>query len=204
MSTIPAERNAQPLPEEAIDQLFRKARTFSHWLPKPVSEETLHELYELTKLGPTWANGGHGRFVFVTSPEAKDRLVPLMMEGNQEKTRLAPVTVIVAYDSKFYEHLPRLFPFMDVRAMFEGNDAVIDEHGLRNSSLQAAYLILAARALGLDAGPMGGFDAEGVNKEFFPDGQWKVNFIINLGYGDESQLFPRLPRLDFEEAVQVL
>jgi len=204
MSTTQLEQTNQPVSDEVLDQLFRKARTFSAWLPKPVSEETIRELYDLTKWGPTAANGGHARFVFVTSPEGKERLLKGMAEGNQEKTRTAPVTVIVAYDTRFHDQLPKLFPIYDMRAFFEGNDEVIAEHALRNSSLQGAYLILAARSLGLDAGPMSGFDPETINAEFFPDGQYKVNFIVNLGYGDRSQLFPRLPRLDFEEAAQII
>jgi len=203
MSTTQIERNT-PVSEETFDQLFRQARTHFAWQDRPVSDEIIRELYDLTKMGPTAANGGHGRFVFVKSEEAKARLLTGMAEGNQEKTRTAPVTVIVAYDTRFHDQLPKLFPIYDMRPFFEGNAPAIEEHALRNSSLQGAYLILAARALGLDAGPMSGFDAEKINAEFFPDGQYKVNFIVNLGYGDESQLFPRLPRLDFEEAAQIL
>lgn len=203
MSTTQIERNTT-VSDEVLDQLFRQARTHAHWRPEPVSEETLRELYELAKWGPTGGNSGPARFVFVTTPEAKARLLPLMAEGNVEKTKNAPVTVIVAYDTRFHDQLPKLFPIYDIRSYFEGNQPMIEESGLRNSSLQGAYLILAARALGLDAGPMSGFDPEKVNAEFFPDGQYKANFIMNLGYGDESQLYPRLPRLEFEEAATVL
>lgn len=203
MSTNQLERNTA-LPNESLNQLFREARTHFAWQDRPVPEALLKELYDLVKMGPTAANGGHGRFVFITSEEGKARLLPTMAEGNVEKTRTAPVTVIVAYDTRFYDQLPKLFPIHDLRPFYEGNTEVIEENGLRNSSLQGAYLILAARALGLDAGPMSGFDPEKVNAEFFPDGQYKVNFIVNLGYGDESKLFPRLPRLEFEEAAQIV
>ncbi len=203
MTTTHIERN-MPVSDTALDQLFRQARTHFAWQDKPVPEEVLKELYDLVKMGPTAANGGHGRFVFVTTEEGKARLLPTMAEGNLEKTRTAPVTVIVAYDTRFHDQLAKLFPIYDLKPVFEGNAAMIEEHALRNSSLQGAYLILAARALGLDAGPMSGFDPEKVNAEFFPDGQYKVNFIVNLGYGDESKLFPRLPRLDFDEAAQIV
>lgn len=189
---------------ESLEQLFRQARTHSAWRPDPVPVELLREIYELARLGPTSANGSPARFVFLTTAEAKARLLPALMEGNVEKTRSAPVTVIVAWDTEFYNHLPRLFPHLDLRGIFVGNPALVDETGLRNSSLQAAYFILAARALGLDCGPMSGFDPAKVNAEFFPDGKWKVNLLCNLGYGDPSKLFPRSPRLEFEEACRVL
>jgi 3-hydroxypropanoate dehydrogenase len=189
---------------ESLERLFRQARTHSAWRPEPVSVELLREIYELARLGPTSANGSPARFVFLTTPEAKTRLVPALMEGNVEKTRSAPVTVIVAWDTEFYNHLPRLFPHLDLRGVFVGKPALVEETGLRNSSLQAAYFMLAARALGLDCGPMSGFDAAKVNAEFFLDGKWKVNLLCNLGYGDPSKLFPRNPRLEFEEACRVL
>jgi 3-hydroxypropanoate dehydrogenase len=189
---------------ESLDRLFRHARTHSAWRPEPVSVELLREIYELARLGPTSANGSPARFVFLTTPEAKERLLPALMPGNVEKTRSAPVTVIVAWDTEFYDHLPRLFPHADFRGIFVGNPALVEETGLRNSSLQAAYFILAARGLGLDCGPMSGFDPAKVNAEFFPDGKWKVNLLCNLGYGDPSKLFPRSPRLEFEQACRVL
>lgn len=204
MSTLQLESNSGQIAEESLNQIFREARTHSVWTDRPVDPALLQEIYDLTKLGPTAINGGPGRFLFLTSDEAKARLLPAMMEGNVEKTRTAPVVAIVAQDTRFYDELPRLFPHMDLRAMFEGNEAMTNETTLRNSSLQGAYMILAARALGLDAGPMSGFDPEKVNQEFFPDGRYKVNFIVNLGYGDKSRLYPRLPRLEFEDAVQVL
>lgn len=190
--------------EQALDQLFRDARTFSAWLPEPVSVETLREVYNLARLGPTSANASPARFVFLTTAEAKARLAPALMPGNVDKTKAAPVTVVVAWDSEFYEHLPRLFPQANFRPMFAGNKALSDETAFRNASLQAAYFILAARALGLDCGPMSGFDPAKVNAEFFPDGKWQVNLLVNLGYGDRKNLQPRNPRLDFDEACRVL
>jgi 3-hydroxypropanoate dehydrogenase len=190
--------------EQALDQLFRKARTHSAWLAKPVPVELLRQAYELARLGPTSANSMPARFVFLTTREAKERLRVALSAGNIDKTMAAPVTVIIASDTEFYENLPRLFPQRDMRSLFAGNEALIEETRLRNGSLQGAYFILAARALGLDCGPMSGFDAARVNAEFFPDRKWKANFLCNLGYGDESKLFPRNPRLDFEEAAIVL
>ncbi|MBZ5613158.1 MAG: malonic semialdehyde reductase [Acidobacteriia bacterium] len=189
---------------DALDQLFRKARTHSAWLPTRVSLETLREVYQLGRLGPTSANSTPARFVFLESAAAKARLLPALAPGNVEKTKAAPVTVIVAYDTEFYEKLPRLFPHADMRSYFVGNQPLIDETGFRNGSLQGGYFILAARALGLDCGPMSGFDQAKVNAEFFPDGKWKANFLCNLGYGDHSKLFPRSPRLEFDEACRVL
>jgi 3-hydroxypropanoate dehydrogenase len=190
--------------DEALDQVFRHARTYSAWLPKAVPAELLREVYELAKLGPTSANTSPARFVFLTTPEAKARLAPALAPGNVEKTKAAPVNVIIAWDTEFYEHLPRLFPHADMRSHFAGKPAFIQEAGLRNGSLQGAYLMLAARSLGLDCGPMSGFDAATANGEFFPDGKWKVNFLCNLGYGDGSKLHARGPRLEFEEACLVL
>jgi 3-hydroxypropanoate dehydrogenase len=194
----------QPLSDAALDQLFRSARTYTAWLPKPVPPETLRQIYELASLGPTSANSSPARFVFVVSPQAKQRLKPALAPGNVDKTMAAPATAIVASDLEFYEHMPRLFPQADMKPYFVGKPAVVEEHVLRNGSLQGAYLILAARALGLDCGPMSGFDAAKVNAEFFPDGKWKANFLINLGYGDPASLHPRNPRLAFEEAVRIL
>ena len=193
-----------PVSNEALDQLFRDARTHSAWLPKPVPVELLRQAYELARLGPTSANGSPARFVFLTTPEAKARLKPVLAPGNVEKTMAAPVTVIVAWDTEFHENLPRLFPQFDMPSYFVGNQPLIDETAFRNSSLQAAYFMLAARALGLDCGPMSGFDAGKLNAEFFPDGKWKANLLCNLGYGDHGKLFPRNPRLEFEEATAIL
>jgi 3-hydroxypropanoate dehydrogenase len=193
-----------PISEEALDQLFLEARTYSVWRSEPVPAELLRKIYDLARLGPTSANGSPGRFLFLTTPEAKARLKPALMPLNVEKTMSAPMTVIIAWDTEFHEKLPKLFPHADMRSYFVGNQPLIHETAFRNSSLQAAYFILAARALGLDCGPMSGFDAGKVNEEFFADGKWKVNLICNLGYGDADKLYPRNPRLEFEEAASIL
>jgi 3-hydroxypropanoate dehydrogenase len=193
-----------PISQQALDQLFREARTHSTWLPEPVPIELLRKAYELTRLGPTSANGSPARFVFLTTPGAKALLKPALAPGNVDKTMTAPVTVIIAWDTEFHEHLPRLFPQADMRSYFVGNKPLTEENAFRNSSLQAAYFILAARALGLDCGPMSGFDTAKLNAAFFPDGKWKVNLLCNLGYGDPSKLYQRNPRLNFEEASVVL
>jgi len=195
---------AESISEAALHQLFHGARTHNVWISKPVPVELLRRVYELTRLGPTSANSSPARFVFLTTSEAKARLRPALSAGNVEKTMAAPVTVIVAWDTQFYDDLPRLFPHRDMRSLFAGNQALSDETAFRNSSLEGGYFILAARALGLDCGPMSGFDQNKVNAEFFPDGKWKANFLCNLGYGDESKLFPRSPRLTFDEACVVL
>lgn len=188
----------------SLDQLFREARTHHHWQNKPVSAETLQALYDLAIQGPTAANTLPARFLFVQSAEAKAQLQPHLAPGNIEQTLAAPVTVIVGMDYDFPEHLPRLFPFADARSWYVGNDALIAETALRNSTLQAAYLIIAARALGLDAGPMSGFDNAGVDATFFKGTAVKSNFLINLGYGDTSRLHPRAPRPGFAEYARIL
>jgi len=193
-----------PISREALDRLFCEARTPSTWLPEPVPVELLRKVYELARLGPTSANGSPARFVFLTTSGAKALLKPVLAPGNVDKTMAAPVTVIIAWDTEFHEHLPRLFPQADMRSYFVGSKALIEENAFRNSSLQAAYFILAARALGLDCGPMSGFDADKLNAAFFPEGKWKVNLLCNLGYGDPSKLHPRNPRLNFEEASVIL
>ena len=193
-----------PISREALDQLFREARTHSTWLPEPVPVELLRKAYELARLGPTSANASPARFVFLTTPVTKALLKPVLASGNLDKTMAAPVTVIIAWDTEFHEYLPKLFPHADMRSYFVGNKPLIEESAFRNSSLQAAYFILAARALGLDCGPMSGFDADKLNAEFFPDGKWKVNLLCNLGYGDPNKLHPRNPRLSFEEASLIL
>ena len=189
---------------QALQQLFSDARTFSAWQDKTVTTEQLHELYELTKFAPTSTNGSPARFVFVTSPEAKAKLKPALAEGNVAKTMNAPVTVIVAADYDFYEHLPLLFPQTDAKSWFVGNQALIDATAFRNSSLQGAYLIMAARALGLDTGAMSGFDNTAVDAAFFAGTNTRSNFLINLGYGDVSKLYPRNPRLSFEQAALIV
>jgi 3-hydroxypropanoate dehydrogenase len=192
------------LPDSCLDVLFRNARTNRNWLPEPVPDELIYQMYDLFKLGPTSGNFSPARGVFVKSAEAKARLLPAMAEGNLEKTQSAPLTAIVAYDLEFYEKMAELNPYMDGKAAFAGKPKLIEETAFRNGTLEGAYLMMAARALGLDCGPMSGFDAAKVNAEFFPDGKWKANFICNLGYGDVSKLRPRLPRLSFEEACRLL
>ena len=192
------------LPDDALDQIFRKARTHTVWQNRPVPDEVLRQIYDLTKMGPTSANSSPARFVFVRSPQAKERLKPALMPGNVDKTMVAPVTVIIAHDLTFYENLPRLFPHANMKAHFTGNDALALETAFRNGTLQGAYLIIAARALGLDCGPMSGFDKDKVDAEFLKGTSWRSNFLCNLGYGEPSQLHPRNPRLDFDEACKIL
>jgi 3-hydroxypropanoate dehydrogenase len=193
-----------PLDSAALDQLFRQARTHNGWLDRPVSEEQLRSLYNLMKWGATSANCSPARLVFVTSAEAKARLKPALLPGNVDKTMAAPVTAIIGMDMEFFENLPRLFPHTDARAWFVGNEELIAATAFRNSSLQGAYLMLAARALGLDCGPMSGFNAALVEQEFFPGSRIKANFLCNLGYGDPTALHPRSPRLDFDEATRIV
>jgi 3-hydroxypropanoate dehydrogenase len=192
------------LDDRSLDLIFREARTHSVWLDKPVSDAQLQQIYDLMKWGPTSGNSCPARIVFVRSAEAKKRLLSATSQGNQEKIRTAPVTAIIAHDMEFYEKLPQLFPHTDARSWFAGNQPLIETTAFRNGTLQGAYLIIAARAIGLDAGPMSGFDNEKLDREFFPDGKIKSNFLINLGYGDSSKLFQRSPRLKFEEAAQIL
>jgi 3-hydroxypropanoate dehydrogenase len=189
---------------DVLDQLFFKARTHHHWLDKPVPLALLHQLYEATKMGPTSVNSGPARFVFITSQESKQKLVPALAPGNVEQTLHAPVTIIVGMDLAFYEHLPQLFPHADARSWFVGNAEFTATTALRNSSLQGAYLILAARALGLDCGAMSGFDNQKVDEAFFVGTQIRSNFLLNIGYGDASKLYPPGPRLDFATACQVI
>ena len=187
----------------ALDQLFRTARTQNAFLDTPVSEDLLRELYDLVKWGPTAANGSPARFVFVTTAEGKEKLKPALSEGNAAKTLAAPVTAIIGFDEDFHEKLPYLFPHADAKSWFDGPRTARTESAFRNSSLQGAYLILTARALGLDAGPMSGFDNAKVDAAFFAGTPIKSNFLVNLGYGDPAGLFPRLPRLSFDEAARI-
>lgn len=204
MAETPAEKLAM-LDDASLDLLFREARTYTAWLPKPVSDEQLHAIYDLFKWGPTSANMSPARILFLTSEEAKARLLPALAPNNVEKSRTAPVVAVIAFDLEFYEKLPELYPAVDARSWFVGKPAeFIHEAAFRNGSLQGAYFIIAARSQGLDCGPMSGFDAEKVNAEFFPDGKWKVNFVCNLGYGDAEKLYPRNPRLSFDEACKIL
>jgi len=209
----------ESLDDRALDLLFRQARTFMKWQPRPVTDDTLRELYDLLKWGPTSANASPARFAFLRTKEAKERLRPALAPLNVEKTMTAPVTVIVGYDMKFYQQLSKLFPHNPgMVKLFEANPDLVETTAKRNSSLQGAYLIMAARALGLDCGPMSGFDHAkvdeaffaagkpcfGCDQEFFPEGHVKTNFLCNLGYGDPSALKPRLPRLPFNEACSLL
>lgn len=193
-----------PLSDAALSQLFTEARTRNGWTDRPVPEALLRRLYELTKFGPTALNMTPARFLFVTSPEAKARLVPLMAEGNRAKTAQAPVTVIIGQDIDFHDHLPTLFPHAPGARDWFAEEAGRREAAFRNSSLQGGYFLIAARALGLDVGPMSGFDPAAVKAEFFPEGNVEPNFIVNLGYGSDENLFPRSPRLSFDEAVKIL
>ena len=193
-----------PVDDASLDALFRDARTQNAWTSKPVSDETLHALYDLLKFGPTSANCSPARFAFLRTAESRQRLFPALSAGNVEKTLTAPVTVIVAYDPRFYDRLPQLFPHADARAWFAGNAALAEETAFRNGTLQGAYLIIAARAVGLDAGPMSGFDKAIVDSTFFAESGLKSNFLGNLGYGDPAGLLPRSPRLEFDEACLLL
>ncbi|MES2015548.1 MAG: malonic semialdehyde reductase [Pseudomonadota bacterium] len=186
-----------------LAQLFTEARTHSVWQDKPVSDEQLRAIYDLMKWGPTSANSSPGRIVFVKSAAAKELLVGCVDASNMAKVRSAPVTAIVAMDLRFYAQLPVLFPHTDARSWFVGNEAKIEETAFRNSSLQGAYLMMAARAVGLDCGPMSGFNAELLNAAFFAGTSFKANFICNLGYGDAAKVHPRLPRLDFDQACRI-
>ena len=187
------------LDDAALDQLFREARTYNGWLDKPVTEEQIEAIHKLMKMAPTSANMQPARIVWVMSQEAKEKLAALASEGNAPKIRAAPVTAIIGYDIDFHDELPWLFPHTDARSWFTGDEAKREEGAFRNSSLQGAYLILAARALGLDCGPMSGFDNAKVDKEFFADEpRHRSNFICSIGYGDPSTIFDRSPRPSFE------
>jgi 3-hydroxypropanoate dehydrogenase len=189
--------------DKSLDMMFRNARTHSAWLDKQVDDALLMRAFDLAKMGPTSANCSPMRVVFVKSKAAKEKLKPCLSEGNMEKTMAAPVTAIIAHDMEFYEKLPKLFPHTDARSWFAGNDAVIQTTAFRNGSLQGAYFMLAARALGLDCGPMSGFDNAKVDAAFFASTKIKSNFLCNLGYGDASKLFPRSPRFEFAEACRI-
>ncbi|HEY8538059.1 MAG TPA: malonic semialdehyde reductase [Steroidobacteraceae bacterium] len=195
----------KPLPDQSVDQIFRMARTHKHWRALAVTEQLLREAYALASLGPTSANCCPARFVFVVSRQAKEALRPALRPANVEKTMSAPVTVIIGHDLRFYEHLPRLYPVNpNVRSWYEGKPALIEETAFRNGTLQGAYLMIAARALGLDCGPMSGFDAAMVEALYWPEGNVKANFICNIGYGDDSALHPRAPRFSFEEVCRIV
>lgn len=193
-----------PLSAAALNQLFLEARTYNTFHEKDVSEAQLGQLIDLLKMGPTSANCSPARFYFLKSTEAKLRIKPYLSGNNAEKTMQAPVCVIVGHDMEFYEHLPKLFPHTDAKSWFAGKDEKIAETAFRNGTLQGAYLILAARALGLDCGPMSGFDNRGVDAEFFAGTAIRSNFLCNIGYGKREELFPRSPRFDFKEMAKVL
>ena len=197
-------QRAAPLSDAALSQLFTEARSRNGWTKRRVAPELLRRLYDLTKFGPTAVNMTPARFLFVTSPDAKARLVPLMSEGNRAKTAQAPVTVIIGQDIDFHDTLPRLFPHAPGARDWFADEAGRREAAFRNSSLQGGYFLIAARALGLDVGPMSGFDPAAVKAQFFPEGNVEPNFIVNLGYGSDENLFPRSPRLSFDEAANIL
>lgn len=188
----------------ALELLFTKARTYNSWQDRSVPDALLQEIYNQARMGPTSANCCPLRIVFLKSPAAKEKLKPALSEGNIEKTMEAPVVALFAHDMEFYEELPFLFPHTDARSWFVGNEKAIEETAFRNGTLQAAYFMIAARALGLDCGPMSGFDADKVNKLFFADGTHKVNFICNLGYGAEEGLFSRAPRFEFDQVCEIV
>ncbi|HVJ08386.1 MAG TPA: malonic semialdehyde reductase [Acidisarcina sp.] len=215
----PIKLASDALNDEALDQLFRAARSFSYWQQKPVSDDLLRRLYELMKWGPTSANGSPARILFLRTPEGKQRLIPALAPANVDKVRTAPVTAIVGYDLRFYDQMPKLFPNAPgYRDVFANSPELAEVTARRNSSLQGAYMILAARALGLDCGPLSGFDNAKVDNEFFGAGKEvgnfdqeffplthvRSNFLCNIGYGDRSHLYPRNPRLSFEEACVLL
>ncbi|MBT8141226.1 MAG: malonic semialdehyde reductase [Gammaproteobacteria bacterium] len=192
------------LDNKALEQLFLNARTHNAWQDKPVSDEQLQELFDLCKMAPTSANCSPIRLLFVRSEAAKQKLKPALQEGNVEKTMAAPVTAIVAYDLDFYEHLPKLFPHTNAKSWFEGRETHIKNTAILNGSLQGGYLIMAARALGLDCGPMSGFSKKTVNEAFFANTNIKANFLMNIGYGDDEGLFPRSPRFDFDDVCEII
>jgi 3-hydroxypropanoate dehydrogenase len=190
--------------DQCLDVILRKARSHSHWLDKPVDDALLHQIHDLMKWGPTSANTCPARFVFIKSKEAKEKLKPCLDAGNVEKSMTAPVVTIIAMDMKFYEKMGKLFPHNPgARSWFEGKDDLIKSTAFRNGSLQGAYFMIAARALGLDCGPMSGFNNAKLDEAFFAGTAWKSNFICALGYGDATKLFPRSPRFDFDEACRI-
>lgn len=197
-------QRATAVSTECLNQIFLEARTYYKWTDRPVPDDLLRRLVDTMKMGPTSANQSPARIVFVKSAEAKKRLEPLLDEGNRAKTMSAPVCAIIGHDLEFYEHFPKLFPHADARSWFVGKDELIRTSAFRNGTLQGAYLIIAARALGLDAGPMSGFNNEGVDREFFAGTKIKSNFLCNLGYGDPADLFPRSPRFAFDEIARVV
>jgi 3-hydroxypropanoate dehydrogenase len=197
-------RQGSPLNDAALDQLFRSARTQYGWTGAAVTDEDLRSIFDLMKWGPTSANSSPARFLFIRTQSAKDRLRPALSSGNLQKTMLAPVTVIVAYDPKFYDYLPRLFPHTDAKPWFTSNPDLAQETAFRNGTLQGAYFLMAARALGFGVGPMSGFDNAKVDAEFLSDRGWKSNFLVNIGHGDQNDEKPRGPRFWFDETCLIL
>ena len=193
-----------PLDNESLDLIFRNARTQNGWSDEPVPLELIHQLFDLIKMGPTSANCSPARYIFIVTKKGKERLKPSLSEGNVEKTMAAPVTVIIGYDMQFYKHFSKLFPHEDAATWFTGNSALISETAFRNGTLQGAYLIIAARSLGLDCGPMSGFDQDLVNATFWPNGRIKANFLCNIGVGDNVNIFERSPRFNFDEVCKVI
>ena len=201
---MPTSKPRTPLDDAGLSLLFGDARTQNSWHPKAVPEALLHNLFDLMKMAPTSANCSPARFVFVTTDGGKEKLKPALSAGNLEKSMAAPVIAIIAHDMQFYEHLPKLFLHADARAWFTGNNTLVTETAFRNGTLQGAYLMMAARALGLDCGPMSGFDVDKINEAFFFDGRFKVNFLCNIGYGDDEHAHPRGPRFDFDEVCSII
>jgi len=193
------------LDDAALDLIFRQARTQNGWLPTPVTDDQLRAIYAIMKLGPTSANSSPARILFLRTPEAKARLLPALSAGNMDKTKAAPVTAVIGYDPRFWELLPRLFPHRpEMKNPYQANAQLAETVAFRNGTLQGAYFMIAARAVGLDVGGMSGFDNAKVDAEFFPDGRIKSNFLCNVGHGDPSKVLPKLPRLDFDEACTLL
>ena len=192
------------LDTNALDTLFNSARSHNGWQNTQVSDEQIHQLYDLMKMGPTGANCCPARILFVRGDESREKLLQCVSEGNVEKCRTAPVVALIGMDMEFYEKLPKLFPHTDARSWYVGNDEAIYNTAFRNSTLQAGYFIMAARSIGLDCGPMTGFNADKMNETFFPDGKIKINMICAIGEGDHSKIFPRHPRLDFDEACKII
>ncbi len=192
------------LDDGALDVIFRDARTHNEWLDKPVTDDDLRAIFDVMKFGPTTANSSPARFVFLRSAESREKVAPHLSDGNRRKTMTAPMCVIIAHDLEFYEHLGKLFPHdLTARSWFAGKDAHVRTTALRNGSLQGAYFIIAARALGFDCGPMSGFDNAGVDEAFFSGTGWRSNFLCNFGHGDDTKLFPRNPRFTFDEACRI-
>jgi len=204
VGTTKMNEDSKILDDRSLDILFRGARSYKGWKDEDVSDVLIQAVYDLMKWGPTSANCSPMRFLFVRSQEEKERLKPYLKAGNVDQTMAAPIVAILANDRNFYEHLPKLFPHTDAKSWFEGNEPLIEETAMRNGTLQAAYFMMAARALGLDCGPMSGFDQEGVKNEFFPDEDVQMNFLCNIGYGDPKPLHSHFPRFEFDDVCRII